>query len=139
MTTPWVCYGQTIIAPNDVVQNPTPNTTGLVGECTSLPYTVPTGKVLVIQMFQMEHLWDGAMLPWIGDTISDFTAANCLSTMCGTATTSSAALFAQSMWVAGFNYHIPAGKKFNIRLNAGYAPTTGYRYGWYVGGELRDA
>lgn len=140
--TPWICYGQTAIDPNSEVHDPTPNVNGLVGECVSLPYTVPIGKILVLKMFQMEQLWGAAILPWIGETMADFMAAHCLSTMIGATAEPNplpAALFRANLHYDGFNYQIPAGKTLHIRLNSGYSPSTGWIYGWYVGGELQDA
>lgn len=135
---PWYAYGQTVIPPNGVVQNPQPNVNGLIGAVTSLPYTVPAGKILIVKMFQMEALWGGAILPWIGDTLADFTAANCLSTV-NSDNINSGMNFPASFLFNGFTYHIPAGKKLNIRLSANYANSTGWIYGWYVGGELINA
>lgn len=45
---PWIVYGTTSVTGSTTAQNPTPNVNGLSGEVSSLPYTVPTGRTLVL-------------------------------------------------------------------------------------------
>ena len=126
----WIVYGQTTIPSNSTVDNPAPNVNGLIGERSSLPFTVPAGKVLIIEAYGMEsyeNLAGGAaLIPWIG--AAPITNAKCLHTCyAGNA----------SNEVIGADWAIPAGKVFNVRLTN--AETAQAAYGWYVSGKLYDA
>lgn len=135
MSSPWVAYAQTIVPQNGVVQNPTTHANGLIGEV-SLPYVVPTGKVLHLTRIALEPLWSAAIIPWIGETM---TLGSCLDTYTagGLYTGTPNALQPTCSWAV--DYWIPAGKKLNMRINAGYQPSENWIYGWEMAGELHDA
>jgi hypothetical protein len=47
------CHGQTLIGAGGG-NDPTPNTGQVMGECQSLPYTVPPGKTLIVSSMEIE-------------------------------------------------------------------------------------
>ena len=53
-TIPWIVYGATLIQAGSAIDNPTPNSNGVIGEITYLPYIVPEGYELVITNMQVE-------------------------------------------------------------------------------------
>jgi hypothetical protein len=136
----WVVYGQTAMpaAPNGGVTNPTPGTglgqglniNGLVGEVTSLPYTVPEGKQLVLEGWGFEGLNQpfGVCIPFIGD--APVTNAKCLPSVgCGGSQA--------SYYITGTRFTVPAGKKVGVFLLNG---TTIHNVicAWFVQGHLED-
>lgn len=141
MTTPWVCYGQTLLPAAAGVSNPAPNVNGLIGEVDELPYIVPVGKVLVLKSMGMEPMYGGAVLPWIGDDPID--KSKCLMTTAGWPSklqnTTPGAVATSSILLTGFDYYIPAGKKLNVYLSTNPEAGGSWVYAWYLGGELIDA
>jgi hypothetical protein len=117
--------------PNRGVDNPAPNVNGLVGEQTTLPYTVPCGKRLVLQGWGFEGLKNpfGVCFPWIG-TVR--TKERCLASV-GPGPSG-------SYYVTGMRWVIPEGKIVNVRLLNGSQEggTTGVVCAWFVQGYLEN-
>jgi hypothetical protein len=128
--TPFICYGQTQTTYNSAIDNPTPNSNGLVGEVTSLPFTVPNNKVLVLESIGIEAYGNisgcQAMFPWVGDAPA--TNPKGLMTVLSDN---------DSNEISGAKFHIPSGKKLNIRIMTTENP--GSVCGWYLSGRLVDA
>jgi hypothetical protein len=129
MRHPWIVYGQQAGPSNASIDNPVCNQNGIIGEAT-LPYTVPEGKRLVVTGWGIEAYGniagDFVLVPWIGEAPA--TNAKCLhSVLASNASNAS----------TGFEYHIPAGKVFNVRIMCSEAndPVAG----WWVNGRLENA
>lgn len=127
MSEPWIVYGQTT-ATTAPIDNPAPNSNGILGEVTSLPYTVPANKKLVLTAWGIEAHGNVAgcmvLFPWIGTGITN---AKCLhSCLADNA-------FNETL---GAEYHIPAGKILNFRMLC--TETPGNVVGWYASGKLED-
>lgn len=134
---PWIAHSQSVIAPaGGYTDNPAPRNLGLVGTVTSLPYTVPAGKKLIIKYIALEGIWGHAIWPWIGDP--PFTAAKALSTFVAPTVKGGSGTYSGTrQWTP--TYVIPAGSKFNITQQVFDQPSPGsWVYGWEVSGELCD-
>jgi hypothetical protein len=127
---PWIVYGQAAVPYNQAVDNPTPNVNGLRGEVASLPYCVPEGKELVIEAYGLESYSGVAnglvIVPWIGDMPA--TNAKCLHSVFSDNASNE---------TVGVRFHVPAGKKVNVRIMCAENPSQ--VVGWYMRGTLRDA
>ena len=124
---PWLVYGATTVSPWTNVDNPQPNVNGLVGEVTSLPYTVPAGYNLVITNYGIEggKAPQYALIPWVGEP--PVTNNQGLMT-CAAAYGSNA--------YSGMTWILPSGMKLNARIsNSG--DTDPYCYGWFLSGYLQ--
>jgi hypothetical protein len=126
----WIIYGVTSVAIYEFVDNPTPNTIGLVDEIDSFPYVVPDGYNLIINSMGIEgpgpSSADGNQVGialWIGDLpcTNDKSIMSCTTP-------------AGSTQLTGLKFIIPSGKKVNMRMmnNTPYA----WANGWYIQGEL---
>lgn len=135
---PWVVYGQTRVM--EGMDNPAPNTAGLIGEIAALPYQVPSGKVLRIDGIGIEsHHYQGAqpalvLFPWLSDypmtsATPEYRAAASLVSCAAANHTNSCAT----------RYYVPSGKWVNVRILASPASMIGLRMGWHLYGELEDA
>lgn len=127
MVTPWLVYGQTVLPANNT-DNPTPNVNGLIGEVASLPYTVPAGKVLVIERLTLESYQDTAILAmflYFG-SVTPVTNAMCSATLGANGGTSQMTV----------GWHIPAGTVVNLRLQNVQPNHLGWTYGWSIEGRL---
>lgn len=126
MANDWIVYGQTTMAASTGVDNPTPNSNGLNGEQTSLPYTVPAGYNLVLTGWGFEGLNQafGVCIPWIGT--GSVTNAKCLASVGPTTA---------SYYVTGMRWSIPAGKVVNVRLLNGTTENN-VVCSWMVQGQL---
>lgn len=126
----WIAYGQTTVPFQTAADNPPCNANGLVGECTSLPYTVPAGKVLLLDSYGIEAYATAVggmvLVPWIGEAPA--TNAKCLMS-CYSDNSSNE--------IVGGRYAIPAGKKLNLRIMCSENPPS--VCGWYMSGRLVDA
>lgn len=127
-TTPWVCYGQTVIPQGDVIDNPAPNQNGLVGECTCLPYTVPPNTQLTITALWMEaypgYSGDSALLPFMGTTATDGTQLVSCTADSGT------------KCLSGLSLTLPAGAVLGARLVNNQNTGTGGVFSWGMCGNL---
>lgn len=139
---PWIIHNQTTfpVDPSDPSQsviliNPPGYAAGLVGEVTTLPYQVPTGKQLTINYLAIEGLWGAAMFPWIGT--SPDSPGQVVTT------------FTTPMPSPGYPYGpgtcewhpkftIPSGQSLGLSLRGFNAPGA-YMYGWMMAGKLCDA
>lgn len=141
---PWIVYGQTVMVVNgatvDGIDNPAPNTAGLIGEVSSLPYQVPQGKKLVITAYGFEgHVLPNdsypvyVLVPWLSDqpmpnaTPQDRIPRQLASCSASTETN-----------VIYCEKHIPSGKYLNVRL-LNNSPHSDMRHGWFMQGFLEDA
>lgn len=124
----WIVYGQTPMALNSGIDNPSPNVNGLVGEQTVLPFTVPTGKQLVLTGWGFEGLRKsfGVCFPWIGTTR---TKERCLFSIGPNA---------GSYGLTGMKWIIPSDKIVNVRLING-TEIDNVVCAWFVQGYLEDA
>lgn len=124
---PWIAYGQTQPIYGAAVDNPTTNCNGLRGECEALPYCVPEGHELVIEAYGLESYGNVAgglvFVPWIGDGLA--TNAKCLHSVFSDN---------QSNETVGVRFHVPAGKKVNVRIMCNENPAQ--VVGWYMRGTL---
>ena len=122
---PWIVYGQTQTAAGTNIDNPAANSNGLRGE-SSLPYTVPIGKELVVEAYGIEGYPNPtggvALIPFIGNAPSKQT--DLFTCYANTSTNE----------VTGIRYYIPAGLTFNIRITQNESP--GPVTAWYVRGKL---
>jgi hypothetical protein len=127
MSEPWIAYGQTLPVKGAAVDNPQTNCNGLRGEVTALPYTVPADKELVLEAYGLESYGNVpgglVLVPWIGNPPA--TNAQCLHSVFSDN---------QSNETIGVRFHIPAGKKLNVRImcNEDIAQVVG----WYLRGTL---
>jgi hypothetical protein len=136
---PWSVMGQTTINHGVSIDNPTPNAQGMVGEIATLPYTVPVGKVLLINSMYMEGNWtsagpsnsgtdvhnSGVQAVWLGASVvtnSQFIVSN-------------AAVNASNQ-LDGIRCYIPAGKIVNVRITSSLLTVDGWVAGWGVFGYL---
>lgn len=128
---PWIVYGQTAPVCQGGINNPKPNVNGLVGEVSALPYTVPTGKTLVITGYGLEAYanvpYGLVLAPYLGPTPPASNAAFLHSVYADNA----------SNETVGVEFHLPAGTIFNLRLMSSECPAQ--VVGWYVKGRLVDA
>ena len=125
---PWIVYGQTAPICQGGIANPKPNVNGLIGEVTALPYTVPAGRTLVVRAYGLEaygNVPGGLVLvPYLGATPPSGNNAFLHSVFSDNA----------SNETLGVEYHIPAGKIFNLLLMSNECPAQ--VVGWYVTGRL---
>lgn len=138
--TPWTAFGQTVLAPNTAICDPATNHPGTLGDVSSLPYTVPAGKVLVINRGQVEALWGAGLILYFNNACTDNTKA-------------SHTLNGGPVWIVppGTNaagathdevfgpYYIPAGMTVHLRLSSNETPSSGWAYGWMISGYLMPA
>lgn len=126
---PWIVYGQTAPICQGGITNPVPSSNGLIGEVAALPYTVPDGKVLVVEAYGLEaygNVPGGLVLvPYIGatpPTLQQFLHS----------------VFSDnaSNETVGVEFRLPAGKVFNLLLMSNECPAQ--VVGWYVKGKLVD-
>lgn len=129
--TPWLLYGATVVAGGTNHDNPAPSVNGLVGEVTSLPYTVPYGYELVITNYGIEggKTPQYAFIPWIGS---------------GSFSSNSQGLFTcaaayGSNFYNGMKWIIPEGTIVNFRVSNSGNDGIAYAFGWYAEGYLREA
>ncbi len=127
---PWICYGATVVSGNSNSDNPSCSVNGLVGEVSSLPYTVPTGYELVITNYGIEggKTPQYALIPWIGTT--PVTNAKGLMTC--------AAAYGSNQY-SNMEWILPEGKILNIRISNASNDGVTYAFGWYINGYLREA
>ncbi len=129
--TPWIVYGQTAPMYNGAVNNPPPSVNGLIGEVAALPYTVPAGKVLIIEAYGIEAyatVVQGLVLvPYLGATPPPNNAVFLHSVYADNA----------SNETTGVRFHLPAGTVLNVRIMSNENPSQ--VVGWYVRGCLVDA
>lgn len=131
---PWVISGQTNLATNASVDNPTPANAGAVGAVSSLPYVVPAGKRVCVHAYGMEgydasgiavlFMWTGNPSPVTGQWRIDHGLP-------------SVAAKGGSQEITGMNFCFDEGEYLNVRLING--SSYGGIYGWYVTGEITDA
>lgn len=139
---PWVCYGQTKVgntSADDWIQNPKPNTNGLVGECGNLPYTVPAGYELHLEAYGVEGYPaapDGSVngciviVPMIGSSWNGTDNSQALHSV-------NAGAGAGTRSTSGLSYVLPTGMTLTVVLETGCGDTTdGYVYGWFLSGHL---
>lgn len=127
----WIVYGATTIAAGGVVDNPTPNSNGVVGEVTSLPYTVPSGHTLTITSMQVEgpacdyssNSSQFGMGIWLGSApcTNSKWIASCTTT-------------GGSNQNTNMNLELPAGTILNLRMMNN--TSNAWVDGWYVEGQL---
>lgn len=135
---PWIARNETLFVNNQYLTNPQTASVGLLGEA-SLPYSVPTGKKLVIDHLAIEAIWGAAMWPWVGagtfgvNTTSAQVLDTFTSRVPATATGESVGTY---QWTP--HYELPAGLIFNLTMRNFNAPSEGWVYGWEVSGELCD-
>ena len=128
MQQPWICYGQQDGPSGQAIDNPKSNLAGVLGEV-SLPYVVPPGKILVLKGWGIEAYESIAgsfvLVPWLGE--GPATNDKCLHSVLASAQSNSA---------SGFEYHLPAGTKLNVRIMCSEAgnPVAG----WWISGSLED-
>lgn len=136
---PWIVFGQTVLAPNSAPCDPVANHPGTLGEA-SFPYTVPAGKVLVINRGQVEALWGAGLILYFNSACSDNTKAS--HTISGgpvwTVSPGNNPAGATHDEVFG-PYYIPAGMTVHLRLSSNETPSPGWAYGWMVSGYLMPA
>jgi hypothetical protein len=136
---PWSVQGQTTINHGVNIDNPTPNGQGMIGELSSLPFTVPSGKVLLITSMYMEGNWNGSAASnsgtdthfsgvqaiWLGSSVvsnSQFIVSNACANI--------------SNELRGLRFYIPAGKIVNVRITSALATVDNWVTGWGVWGYL---
>lgn len=126
--TEFVSYGQTTMPSNGALDNPTCNMNGLIGEV-QLPFTVPSGKKLVLTGWGFEGLNSsfGVCIPWIGEL--PCTNSKCLP---------SVGPEKASYYITGANFAIPEGKTLNVRLLNGTS-INNVVCAWMIQGYLEDA
>jgi hypothetical protein len=131
----WTVYGQTRLDPAiPHHHNPTPITGNVYGEVASLPYTVPAGKVLLIQRVSIEAHWGTVLWPWVGSL--PFTDPE----------TVIESFRGRELDEPGPNYewhgefYLAAGKVLNITLHPRNQPagTSPKVQGWGLSGKLFD-
>lgn len=147
MAAPWIAHGETaLLKDGGYVVNPTPFNLGLVGAVTSLPYTVPAGKQLIIDYFSIEGIWGAAMWPWIGalpfdgsKVIQTFTAPD-LNIPFNQGPLNDGSKFGQLPGTREWHpcFVLPAETIFNLTLAGWHQSSEGWVYGWVVSGELQD-
>ena len=130
LSSPWIVYGQTAPICQGGVTNPKPNVNGLIGEVASLPYTVPVGKVLIVDAYGLEaygNVPGGLVLvPYLGVTPPASNNAFLHSVFSDNA----------SNEALGIEFRLPAGKILNLLLMSNECPAQ--IVGWYVTGRLVD-
>jgi hypothetical protein len=134
MSEHWTVYGQTRLDPAiPHHHNPTPICGNVLGEVTSLPYTVPAGKTLLIERVSLEAHWGTVLWPWVGST---FLVDKVLETFRGQELDEPGPSY---VWPCEF--YLPEGTVLNITLHprnqpAGSSPKV---QGWGLSGKLLDA
>lgn len=135
---PWVVYSQTAV-PLGALHNPRPNTAGLIGEVSSLPYRVPEGKVLRIDGIALESfptapnlLPKFVLFPWLSDSTRSMTAQEINAQAL---VSCSAGAFTNT---CPTRYFVPSGKLVNVTLVLGSPEMAGWTWGWHMYGELID-
>ncbi|MHC2241122.1 hypothetical protein [Bradyrhizobium elkanii] len=121
---PWIVYGTTSVTGSTTAQNPTPNVNGLSGEVSSLPYTVPTGRTLVLTG------WGGSASNAAGTVV--------VAPYIGGSFTNASQLMSAGIW-AGTNqtggvWTIPAGKVVNVAVQNAQSTQV---INWFVMGYLQ--
>lgn len=132
---PWMTYGQSLLPPDTLVINPATLSAGLMGE-QSFPYTVPTGKVLVIDRVAIESHWGSGMWLWTGST--PFTWEKALETYKAEERLDPSLNSMPTVeWFP--TKYVPAGVTINVALVSQNQPnSTTWRQGWEVSGRLCD-
>jgi hypothetical protein len=135
MNNHWTVYGQTRLDPAiPHHHNPDPMTGLVIGEVDCLPYTVPAGKILLINRVTLEAHWGTVLWPWIGagNPAQVFTWDKVIETFRG-----------YELEDAGPTYewhpeiYLPAGSVLNITLHPRKAKSN-MRQGWGLSGKLLD-
>jgi hypothetical protein len=129
---PWVAHAFTMFPADSVnITNPTPQTNGLVGEISSLPYTVPSSKKLVLNYLSIQGNTGAAMFPWVGS--GSFVANVVIQTFTAPTVTTSGTLPGTREWKPNFIF--PAGVILNLTMEQFGQPANTV-YGWTMGGML---
>jgi len=122
---PWYVYGQTPLPLGVAIDNPAPNSNGLIGEVDSLPYTVPPGCTLTINAYGIEsYVPSVGLFIWLG--LGSASNDNALMTVLGNWGTAE---------IIGSRFVIPSGEIVNIRIMNG-SPRNGWTHAWYLNGDL---
>lgn len=138
---PWIVYSQTELPANGPhVINPAPIYAGLLGE-SAFPYTVPEGKVLIIERVSLEAHWGSAMWLWSGQ--APFIWQKALETY---KTEERMDPSENSMPTVEWfpKKYVAPGTTVNVALASQNQPTTGpfaggsWRQGWEVSGRICD-
>ena len=135
---PWIAYGQTPIPAYTGIANPTPNCRQeVVGCISSMPYTVPSGKYLILQKILLEGHFGASIYLWFGNEPPG--QANALVTFQSVRSPpphdgSHAASTAE--WNP--NITLSSGSILNMSIGDAMA-TLPYTYGWQLSGELVDS
>jgi hypothetical protein len=131
----WTLYGQTRLDPKVAhLHNPTPISGLVYGEVAALPYTVPQGKVLLINRVSLEAHWGTVLWPWVGT--GEFEWQKVIETFRGRELDEPGASYE---WVTDF--YLPAGSVLNITLHPRNQPKSNpkaMRQGWGLSGRLID-
>ncbi len=137
--TPWIVRNQSVINYGQVLQNPTPSASGLVGAST-LPYIVPTGKMLQIDYLAFESHEGVAFWLWTGSTmltqnqIMTFTS---IDAKYNQGSLSDARFKTTQEWRPQ-NVFFDEGVQVNLALQE-FSPTfDGFTFGWLMSGKLFD-
>jgi len=131
---PWIVYGTTLVPAGNVIDNPIPNSNGVVGEIISLPYLVPEGYELVITNMQVEGPPYDNSVSW-----SQFG----MGVWLGTFPCTNAKWIASCTTIGGshqnndMNIILKSGTILNIRLMSN--TQIGWIDGWYVQGYLQSS
>lgn len=134
----WTVYGQTNLDPAiPHHHNPTPMTGLVLGEVASLPYTVPTGKILLINRVSLEAHWGTVLWPWIGNGGNNpsaiFSWEKVIETFRGYELADCGPTYEWRPEI-----YLPAGSILNITLHPRKAKAT-MRQGWGLSGKLIEA
>lgn len=129
--TPWIVYGTVTLTSGQVVDNPIPNSNGIIGEQTILPYTVPEGYNLIITNMQVEgpacdyssNSSQFGMGIWLG-------TAPCTNAKWVISCTTTGG----SNTISNSNIILPAGTIFNLRMMNN--TSAAWVDGWVVQGYL---
>jgi len=131
----WVAHAQTPVNANTVIDDPTMDRPGTLGEIETLPYVVPEGRILIIRKQGIEGTKtpNAALFPWIGP---DF-PLNCTSAQKSAHRIEKALFTVQSN--GGSKVHdvlwiLPAGTRLHIAITNGTGALT--TLAWFIRGFL---
>lgn len=136
---PWIAYGETALTIGQKLTDPAPNISGLGGEVTALPYTVPAGKILVLETMSVECMWGVNMYAVVGSAgdvnNNELGSYNC-GTQNGTSGNPPTWTFIMPTKVWPVNDHLPAGTILHLILNPINIIESGIVHGWKLTGKL---